>query len=213
MKFPNWKQVYANDPSNEEYDRNAKSIAELTLNTISKEDCIQNIKTEQNLIFLSAAPITEEIQVVHHLTQIGGNISCPKTMIVGLVGFGASARPVRFDNDIFDEDVKINTPTITNILKCTTPKCIMELGSPSIQNAIWLRSLIAIPPLLSLAVMSSPSFVPEELMMDCIVAIKAFDTLHKEDKEFPKASVTCKRIIQFLWAASHSLLELTISIS
>ena len=38
MKFPNWEQVYANDPSNEEYDKNAESIAELTFNNISKED-------------------------------------------------------------------------------------------------------------------------------------------------------------------------------
>ena len=127
-------------------------------------------------------------------------------MIVGLACFGVSARPVRFDNDIFDEAVKINIPAITNILKCTTPKSIMELRSPSKQNPIQLRSLIAIPPLLSLALMSSPSFVHEDVLIDCIVAIKAFDTLHKEDKEFPKASVTCKRILQFLWAASHSRL-------
>ena len=213
MKFPNWKQVYANDPSNEEYDKNAKAITELTLDTISTEEYIQNIKTEQNLIFLSVAPITEEIKVVHHLTQIGGNISCPKKMIVGLAGFCASARPVRFDNNIFDDDVQINIPSITNILNCTTSQSIMDLRSPSKQNVVNIRSFIAIPPLLSLAVMSSPSLQPEELCMDCIVAIKAFDTLHKEDKDFPKASVTCKRILQFLWAASHSLLELTISIT
>ena len=213
MKFPNWKQVYANDPSNEEYDKKAKDIAEITIDSISKEDCIQNVITEKNLIFLSVAPITEEIQVVHHLTQIGGNTSFPKTMMVGLVGFGSSARPVRFDNNIFDEHVNINSPTINNMLKCATPKCIMDLGSPSTQNTTSFRSLIAIPPLLSLAVMSSPSYLPEELMVDCIVAIKAFDVLHKDDKEFPKASTACKRILQFLWAASHNLLELTISIT
>ena len=213
MKFPNWKQVYANDPSNEEYDKNSKAIAELTLDTLSKEECIQNIKTEPNLIYLSIAPITEEIQIVHHLTEIGGNISVPKKMIVGLAGFGASARSVRFDNDVFDDYEKVNIPTITNILKCTTSQSVRDLQSPKNQNIAYLRSIIAIPPFLSLAAITSTSLKPEDLSVEFITAIKAYDTLHKDDKKFPKASLNCKRILQFLWAATHNLLELTITIT
>lgn len=60
-----------------------------------------HIKKEPNIIFLSIALISADIQIFHQLTQIGGNISMSKTNIVTLAGFDSSHLSTRLDNNLF----------------------------------------------------------------------------------------------------------------
>ena len=53
MKYSNWSQVFANDPNSDSYDKNAADVANLTIDTISAAKCIENIKKEPNLMYLS----------------------------------------------------------------------------------------------------------------------------------------------------------------
>ena len=69
------------------------------------------------------------------------------------------------------------------------------------------------PPLLTLPIISVTSMRPCDLCVDCITAIIAFDTLHKDDSSFPDAASSCRKIIQFLWAAAHDLISITVSIT
>ena len=102
MKYSNWSQVFANDPNSDSYDKNAAEVANLTIDTISSEKCIENIKKEPNLVYLSVELITKSIKIIHHLTAIGGNIAIPETVLVDISGFGSSPLAVRLDPKIFD---------------------------------------------------------------------------------------------------------------
>ena len=90
MKYSNCFQVFTNDPNSDSYDKNAVDVANLTIDTISAAKCIENINKEPNLMYLSMEPITKAVQIIHHLTAIGGNIAMPETIFVAISGFGAS---------------------------------------------------------------------------------------------------------------------------
>ena len=77
MKYSNCSQVFANDPNSDSYDKIAVDVANLTIDTISAANCIVNIKKEPNFMYLSVEPITKAVQIIHHLTAIGGNIAMP----------------------------------------------------------------------------------------------------------------------------------------
>ena len=102
MKYSNWSQVFTNNPNSDSYDQNAVDVANLTINTISAAKCIENIKREPNLMYLSVEPITKAVQIINHLTAIGGNIAMPETIFVAISGFGASPLAVRLDLKLFN---------------------------------------------------------------------------------------------------------------
>ena len=103
MNYSNWSQVFANNPNSDFYDKNAVGVANLTIDTIAAEKCIENIKKEPNLIYLSVEPITKAVLMIHHLMAIGGNIAMPETIFVAISGFGASPLAVRLDPKLFDD--------------------------------------------------------------------------------------------------------------
>ena len=145
MKFPNWAQVYAKDPNNEAYDKNATAITDLFLSAISAEECISNIKDEPNLIHLSIAPISEDVQAFHHLTQIGGNIATPVPMIVALSGFDSNPLPIRLDSDLFLDSDDVVVPPWKNLTKISSAQDVISLSSRSGSN-VTFRNIITIPP-------------------------------------------------------------------
>ena len=145
MKYPNWSQVFANDPNNEAYDKQAKGILDLFLSALSDEDCIDNIKKEPNLIYISIAPITEDMQVFHHLTQIGGNISMPKPHIVALSGFGSSPISIRLHDELFDDSDQVIVPPWKKLEALTSAKEVLALKSTG-GSSMDFRNILAVPP-------------------------------------------------------------------
>ena len=110
MKYSNWSQVFANDPHSDSNDKNAVDVANLTIDTIWATKCIENIKKEPNLMYLFVEPITKAVQIIHHLTSIGGNIAMPETIFVAISGFGASPLVVRLDPKRFDDTEEFKVP-------------------------------------------------------------------------------------------------------
>ena len=53
MKYSNWAKVFENDPSSDSYDKSAEAVGNLTLDTLTVEECIANIKREPSLMFVS----------------------------------------------------------------------------------------------------------------------------------------------------------------
>ena len=91
MKYTNWSQVFENEANNDAYDMNMASFGDLTMDSISDPECIDNIKKEKNLMFLSVEPITKYIQLIHHVSAIRGNITMPTPIIIAVSGLGAEA--------------------------------------------------------------------------------------------------------------------------
>ena len=108
MKYSNWAKVFENDPSADSYEKNAESVANLTLNSLTTDECITNIKNETSLMFFSIEPITKEIQILHHVTAFGGNITQPHNVIVAFCGLSSRSLAVRLDPDIFVATAEFN---------------------------------------------------------------------------------------------------------
>ena len=102
MKYSNWSQVFANDPNSDSYNKKAADIVNLTIDTISAKKCINKTKKEPNLMYLSVEPTTKSVQIIHHLTAIGGNIAMAETVLVPISVFCISPLTVHIDPKSFD---------------------------------------------------------------------------------------------------------------
>ena len=87
MNYVNWKLVFANDPNNNTLDKSAEKIIDITGPDNDKNAYLFNMKEEKDMVFISVEPIAKDIQVFHHLTQIGGSVVNPATMMVAIKGF------------------------------------------------------------------------------------------------------------------------------
>ena len=203
MKYSNWSQVFANDPNSDSYDKNAADVANLMIDTISANKCIENIKKEPNLIYLYVEPITKAVKIIHHLTAIRENITMPETVLVAFSGFEASALAVHIDPKIFNGTKEFKVPSwekITGLVNTAN----LATTTTNVRNVkLKFRHIIALPPFLVKTVIASISKTTAELIVEFIATIKAFDTSHATGALFPSAINACRRIPYFLWAASH----------
>ena len=212
VKYPNWAQVFENDPSSESYDKNAEAVGNLTSDSLMVEECISNIKKEPSLMYLTIEPITKDIQILHHVTAIGGNIAQPDNTIVAFSGLTSSPLSVRLDPDIFVPTEEFRVPSWESMSAITDLASVAATTATNRNVVMKFRSIIAIPPLLTKTVIASTSKNPSQLMVEFITAFKAFDTVHAADADFPESLDACKRILYFLWDAVHNTIPSTISI-
>ena len=146
MKYSNWSQVFANNPNSDSYDKNAVDVANLTINAISAAKCIENIKKEPNLVYLSVEPITKAVQIIHHLTAIGGNIAMPETIVVAISGFGASPLAVRLDPKLFEDTKEFKVPSWESITGLANAANVATTTTNARNLKLKFRHIIALPP-------------------------------------------------------------------
>ena len=181
MKYSNWSQVFVNDPNNDCYDENAADVSNLTIDTISAEKCIDNIKKEPNLMYLSVEPIAKAVQIIHHLTAIRGNIAMPETVLVAISGFGSSPLAVRLDPKIVDDTKEFKVPSWENITGLFNATNLAATKTNARNVKLNFRHIIALPPFLAKTVIASISKTPAGLIFNFLANIKAFDTRHAAD--------------------------------
>ena len=94
MKYSNWKEASKNNLNTDTYNKNVAAVIKFLHKPADKIECIQNIVNEPGLILISVAPITNNIQVFHHMAKIGGTLTNPMESLVGLKVF--SVMPTLF---------------------------------------------------------------------------------------------------------------------
>ena len=212
MKYSNWSQIFANDPNSDSYDKNAVDVANLMIDTISAEKCIENINKEPNLMYLSVEPTTKSVQIIHHLTAIGGNIAMPETIFVTISGFGASPLTVRLDPKNFDDTEDFKVTSLESITRLANAANVSTATTNARNIKMKFRHIIALPPFLAKTVIASILKTPADLIVKFIATIKEFDTTHAADASFPSAIDSCRIIIYFIWAASHNKIPVIVSV-
>ena len=212
MKFTNWKEAFKNDPNADTFRKNAKTVINFLHEPEDDIECIQNLVDKPNLISISIAPITNDIQVFHHMTKIGGVLSNPTESLVALKGFSSSASPVQFDFELFDSRASIDCPSWESLkaVKDAAEISALEAPTPAVEKN--LRQVMLLPPLFSRTFIEPASFKAADLLIECLSAMNAFDLSLEEDSDIPKATVSCKDIIYFLWAASKKDIDPTITV-
>ena len=212
MKFTNWKEAFKNDPYTDTYNKNAASVIDFLHELEDDIECIQNLVNEPGLISISVAPITNDIQVFHHMTKIGGVITNPTESLVALKGFSSSATPVQFDFELFSTSATIKCPSWDSIkaVKDTAEIAALVISAEPLEKKI--RKVMLLPPLFSRTFIEPASFKAANLLVECISTINAFDSSLEDSSDVPKASESCQDVIFFLWAASKKLIDPTISV-
>ena len=188
MKYPNWSQVFENDPNNDAYDKNMGQVGDLTVDSLSAAECIDNIKKEKNLMFLSAEPITKDIQLLHHVFAVGENIAMPIPIIVAVLSLGADAPAVRLDSNIFATTDDFSLLTWTHMTNITDAASVSTTIANARNAMMQFRHIMAIPPFLVKVILKAASKDPAQLIVDCFAAMTSFNTLHTGDATYPNAT-------------------------
>ena len=185
MKYSNWSQVFANDPNSDSYDKNVVDVENLTIDTISAAKCIENIKKEPNLMYLSVEPIIKDVQIIHHLTAIGGNIAMLETIFVAISGFG----------NFFVDTKEFKVPSLAIITRLSNASNVATTTTKARDPKLKFCHIITLPPFLSKTVIASILKTPAKLIVKLIMTIKVFDTTHATDAPFSSAIDACRRIL------------------
>ena len=106
-------------------------------------------------MYLSVEPITKAVQIIHHLTAIGGNIAMPKTIFVAISGFGASPLAVRLDPKRFDDTEEFKVTSWASIAGLANAANVATIPTNARDLKLKFRHIIALPPFLAKTVMAS----------------------------------------------------------
>ena len=107
---------------------------------------------------------------------------------------------------------KVKVPAWAAITRLSSTKEVKDQKAAVNGPNMEFRRLIAIPPFLHKSIISATSRDPGDLLIDCMTAITVFDNTHKDDDDFPDGLDACKRLLYFLWAATHNKIKETICI-
>ena len=143
------------DSNSDSYDKNAVDLANLTIDTISAVKCIENIKKEPNLMYLSVEPITKAFLIIHHLNVIRENIAMPETIFVAISGFDASPLAVRLDPKRFDDTEEFKVTSWASITGLANAANVATTTTNARNIKLNFRHIIALLPFLSKTVIAS----------------------------------------------------------
>ena len=100
-------------------------------------------------MFLSIKLITKEIQILHHVTALGGNIAHPENVIAAFSDLSSNPLAVRLDPYTFVATEEFNVPSWNSITAITNLVSITTTIVNARNTSLKFRSIIAIPPLLT----------------------------------------------------------------
>jgi len=136
----------------------------------------------------------------------------PDPHLVALSGFGSSPLSIYLHEDLFNDSNQVTIPPSKKLIALITAKEVLALTSSGGSNMDFCNLMPTPPPLLALTIISSMLMTSEDLFIECLTAIKAFDSTHEDNPTFHKAPLSRKRVIQFLWVAANSSISLVVLI-
>ena len=97
-------------------------------------------------MYLSVETITEAVQIIHHLTAIGGNIAMPETIFFAISGFGASPLAVRLNPNFFDDTDEFKVPSWGSITGIANASNVSITTTNARNLKLKFCHIIALPP-------------------------------------------------------------------
>ena len=178
---------------------------------ISKIDCLNSVMQHGETSFLHKASFGERnVTIFHHLVSAGGTIYDSQGKAYGFIqGLGYStASAMTPDIDTLfatSEEAALAVPSVTQILAVTSIENVDGL-TDSATVTYKPRNLIPIPPFLLETIQTSISKSngnSKPILVECVKAIKDFDTKHANDTTYEdKARAKCKDILFWLYLVS-----------
>ena len=97
-------------------------------------------------MYLSVEPIFKAVQIIHHLTAIGGNIAMPETIFVAISGFGASPLAVLLNPKLYNNTKEFKVPSWASITGLANAANVATTTTNARNLKLKFRHIIAHPP-------------------------------------------------------------------
>ena len=209
-----WKQYYQSLYSNEDANKNLDSFATDSTFIDDAEfgaKITGNFVRDVDLIIIAKAPGSLALTMYHSLTNLGGTRSKPSNKFVGLLGFGADATAVIFNEASITSNIDETCPTPTVLKNLATKENVATATvAPTRPYELKCGVFQFLPPFVSSPFIELPDKDPAQLLVDLNGIISSFDSDHADDNAFENACEQCKPLRAFLYCASErSLPDLT----
>ena len=208
MKVGTWSD-YCIDQENW-VELNKISLSVINLLNNKTPECVSNIKDNSNLVALTIDPMSSEVLVLHHLTQIGGGLLSANKKLVALNRFGPHASVARFKSaeDLFSYVIDLKVPSEDEISKFDTLKDFSALKG-EVTSVARFRNMLLLPPFVASTILSFPSASPSEWAAVIKPAASNMKSELSGLSDFDEASfdeaVSC--VLRWLWCAEKEELD------
>ena len=152
---------------------------------------------ESILIYFSK--ISNSIQILHSITDLGNNNIHPLPKVIALNGTGETqATPVQIDLDSISNDISTRAPTTEKLLSIQTKEELITVEAPDTGFESFKHlPFILLPPFLWEPILSSTSKKPEELFLIMKNSIIEFDTINSRSDDKDEVAEACYHILHF----------------
>ena len=122
--------------------------------------------------------------MLHQVSILGPSIFQPEQFILALNGTGPSASRFRIHASTFSTPIKETAcPTWGSLKGAATSDEVLALTVPDdATNKVKSRCTLVVPPLVALAILSSPSQAAQDLIPIIIESFKAYDQASEDVK-------------------------------
>ena len=204
----NWKTYYTS--------KSNKFICNNESAELFKQTAMPNRNTNETIGRLSAdrgdsiliyfSKISNSIQILHSIIDLGNNNLHPLPKVIALNGTGENqASPVQIDLESLSTDISIRAPTVERLLAIQTKEDLITIEAPDTGfDSFKHLPFILLPPILWEATLSSTSKKPEDLFLVLKNSIIEYDSINSRSDDKDEVAESCYHILHFLWAATKS---------
>ena len=204
-----WLLHFTSLPSNDLGNKSLSSFAKASSATedSTTESLTQALIQDIDTVFLTVAPITNRIKLLHSPQRIGGTRLCPATTLVALDGFDRQAQPLVIDPTTLTTTFSIRTPSNSTLRRILSQDSVDSSSAPTNGRPFQHAPFLLLPPFIANALIAQDLRSPTDIFLRCVELILQFDIDHGDDTSFTEtAQDHCKHILFFLWGAAKGLI-------
>lgn len=221
--FETWATFFASPDMIESIEQ--KDWESVLPSDLPKDDTVGLLIEEAEIIVMSLAPVTKDIQFFHHFTKIGGSrIRKDTEFFVGLQGFGSTAQPVIIDTEAVAQDLHIKAPKGADVITFLTVDDVMAPRAKTCK-VFKTKPFVLIPPAMASFVTTLDSHSPADVFISMLGHMKAADgPTYLFDEEINANTTSAKGfehlpvepptdtptelsfILRWLWSAAHDII-------
>lgn len=194
-----WKLHYANLASNEAGNVNMAAFGPALAADIPFGEKLRALTEDPDTVILAAGNKNQVI-VFHSPCNFGGKRFRTANKVGALMGFGPVAGSVIVDENTLTAECEIVSPTIDELVACSTAAEVEALPIPSARGAVTFQgSATYLPaPFLRDAIINLGSSKPSEIIPVAVAAAKEFDRTHANDPDLPDHDEAMKHVEAFV---------------
>ena len=210
MTSTNWKNYFTNKSSTITCsNHSAELFKEVSTPNLDKNGVLSRLSRDNgDSILIYFSKISNSIQFLHSITDLGNNNINPEPKLVALDGFRSNvAVPVQLDLDSLFNDVSVHAPKFDRLKTIKEAEELLTLEAPRTNPAQFKHlPFVLLPPILWDLFISSEDKSASSLLLNLITTLKEIEENNIDNDTTDEVADHCIHIAHFLWAANKNLI-------